>query len=370
MSDKLDTVWEAEPHTFAKHEILKMYFDAWLAILSRHVKNSNKSLLFVDGFAGPGKYKGGEPGSPAVVLQATLDHTGELPTPIRFLFIDNRNDRIRILKQVVDKIKSEATNLQRIDNITIKNGDCEDILTKGINKYDEKNKNLGPALMFLDQFGFSNISMSLIKLIMNHSMCEIFAYLHWKGINRFSPDQSKHQSINRAFGNEVWQDVLNLPWQDRAAFILNTYKSNLRTIGKVEYVWEFVMADSSDNPIYWLFFCTNHLAGLENMKKAMWGVDKSGSFRFSDKNNPNQLSCIDENSYPDTRLAEDIRNNFRGQRITVETIREYTLTETPAYIYKRALQILEKDGYLKPVNPDTKRRKGSFKCPNMLIEIS
>jgi len=61
-----DTIWPIEPHTSAKHQILRKYLDAWLPILGRH----NSRIVYIDGFAGPGEYSGGEPGSPIIALEA------------------------------------------------------------------------------------------------------------------------------------------------------------------------------------------------------------------------------------------------------------------------------------------------------------
>ena len=53
MASTKDTVWELEPHTRAKHEILKRYLQAWVPILSL---GRFPKVLYVDGFAGPGIY--------------------------------------------------------------------------------------------------------------------------------------------------------------------------------------------------------------------------------------------------------------------------------------------------------------------------
>ena len=71
MSKPLGTVWDLEPHTAKKHEILRRYFDAWLPIMA----SWNGRVVYIDGFAGPGKYSKGEDGSPIVVLKAARDHT-------------------------------------------------------------------------------------------------------------------------------------------------------------------------------------------------------------------------------------------------------------------------------------------------------
>jgi three-Cys-motif partner protein len=51
---------QLEPHTRAKHEILKRYLQAWMVILSQ---GRFPEILYIDGFAGPGQYEGGEAGS-------------------------------------------------------------------------------------------------------------------------------------------------------------------------------------------------------------------------------------------------------------------------------------------------------------------
>src|SRR5262245_65441693 len=65
-----DTIWPLQPHTAAKHRILRCYLDAWLPIMG----SWNGRILIVDGFAGPGVYSGGEEGSPIIALRALMDH--------------------------------------------------------------------------------------------------------------------------------------------------------------------------------------------------------------------------------------------------------------------------------------------------------
>ncbi len=86
MSDELPTVWPLEPHTEAKHAILKSYLQAWAPILARRAKKlglENKPLRFIDGFAGPGIYEKGEPGSPVLAVNAIFEsRRPELSEPV------------------------------------------------------------------------------------------------------------------------------------------------------------------------------------------------------------------------------------------------------------------------------------------------
>jgi len=65
-----DTFWALEPHTRAKHEILRRHLDAWLPIMA----SANDRIMVFDFFAGPGRYLGGEQGSPIVALGALAEH--------------------------------------------------------------------------------------------------------------------------------------------------------------------------------------------------------------------------------------------------------------------------------------------------------
>ena len=70
--DSLPTVWPRPAHTKAKHDILVKYLQAWFAIMggSRY----DQKVGVFDGFAGPGLYDDGEPGSPVLVVDALLGH--------------------------------------------------------------------------------------------------------------------------------------------------------------------------------------------------------------------------------------------------------------------------------------------------------
>ena len=70
MQDRV-TLPPIQPHTQAKHDILRHHMGAWFPILGR---SSSGPLQYIDGFAGPGEYEGGEPGSPKIALQLLQTH--------------------------------------------------------------------------------------------------------------------------------------------------------------------------------------------------------------------------------------------------------------------------------------------------------
>ena len=62
----------------------------------------NSQLLFIDGFAGPGRYEGGEDGSPIIALKAAILNRRFQQAPpkceVQFVFIEEDPDRVEALR--------------------------------------------------------------------------------------------------------------------------------------------------------------------------------------------------------------------------------------------------------------------------------
>jgi hypothetical protein len=225
-------------------------------------------------------------------------------------------------------------------------------------------------LAFLDQFGYCDVPIELIARIMRNPSCEVFLYMDWRFLNAFMTDEKKAIPITRAFGDESWKACLDVQGRIRAQVFLKLYSERLRIAGNAKYVWNFAMTGEGDQLLYWLFFCTNSIRGLEQMKKAMWQVDDSGSFRFSDGDNPNQLTLGIMSRADDEWLADHLHNSFLGQSKTVGEIREYVLVGTPSYKFRECLASLEREGRVRAKRPATsKRKRGDFSDESTLIEF-
>ena len=367
MTDSLPTIWDAEPHTLVKHAILRRYLHAWLPILTQQAKIlqhqfgnlRSREILFIDGFAGPGEYVGNVPGSPVIALQAALDHALPFPMPVRMLFIEHRADRFAHLQKVIAphlELASKSGNLRAVDP---REGDCDTVLNGMLDEFERNQVKFGPALAFLDQFGYGAVSMDLITRILSYPQCEVFTYLSCKEMNRWIGDADKAAAFTRAFGGDEWRECLNMPERQQREQLLEKYKAALRTKAGAKYVVSFLMFDNNSRPLYWLLFCTNNLRGLEEMKNAMWFVDRSGSFRFSDRDDPGQLKLLNE-TFDQPWLAEKLSDRLAGRTMSAADIKEYVLAETPCYLFKGALKSLEAAKTALVINAPTGRRPGTF----------
>ena len=99
MSAPMETIWKIEEHTKAKHRILRECWNGWLPILAQ----THPVVTYFEGFAGPGVYVGGEPGSPIVALEAAINH--QLRANFRqviFYLVEQRRDRVARLASEIE----------------------------------------------------------------------------------------------------------------------------------------------------------------------------------------------------------------------------------------------------------------------------
>ena len=133
------------------------------------------------------------------------------------------------------------------------------------------------------------------------------------------------------------------------------------------------MRNNKDVVDYYLFYATNNIRGLEKMKEAMWKVDESGEFTFSDATNRNQMVLFEKT--PDFLLLEGlIFNKFQGQNPTVAQIEEFVLAETPFVKSHYKVNVLKKlENSIPPKivieNSPASRRRGTYGDQNMRVRF-
>jgi three-Cys-motif partner protein len=349
-----DTIWAIEPHTSAKHQILRKYLDAWLPILGTY----NKRVVYVDGFAGPGRYTGGEPGSPIIALEAALTHQAKLPGELVFLFIEERTDR-------ADHLDDEIAKLQLSSSfkVHVERGTFAHKLGKTLDELDSDGSKIAPTFALIDPFGFSGIPYALIQRLLSKNKCEVLVTFMVDSINRWltHPDDNIKSHVVETFGTEESIKIAE-GTGDRATALKNLYHRQLNKAAK--FVRYFEMRDRDRRLVYYLFFASNNSLGHLKMKEAMWKVDPMGDFSFSDSTNPDQALLFNDPSI--APLVADLAAKFRpASQIPVQRVELYVQDQT-AYLRKHmgeALLQLETDGKLKVAENKTdgkKRRAKTF----------
>src|SRR5271168_4337055 len=316
------TVWELEPHTRAKHEILRRYLQAWMPILAQ---GGFKNILYIDGFAGPGRYVGGEDGSPIIAVKSALDHAARIRGNVLFLFVEEKRNRAGVLQECLRELGIPSTF-----RIKVAAGEKFAEAFEELKQfYMTRNRCLPPTFAFIDPFGWTGAPFEVVRFILGQPSCEILVTFMYEEINRFLGHQDQPPNFDQFFGTQKWREgvQLELP-SDRNRFLHDLYLHQLKEAARAKYIRSFQMRNASGLTDYYLFYATNNLLGLRKMKEAMWRVDESGEFTFSDATDARQLLLIGKEPRYDM-LEKQLRDQFRGRVIPRSEIENFVLAETP-----------------------------------------
>jgi hypothetical protein len=238
--------------------------------------------------------------------------------------------------------------------------------------YRNAQKPLPPTFAFIDPFGWTGVPFSLVKEILANKSCEVLFNFMYEEINRFieHPDQTKN--FDNLFGTPDWRGTSQIDdARARRDFLHGLYMRQLREEAHARYVRSFEMRNKKDATDYFLFFATNSANGMEKMKEAMWKVDESGEFRFSDATNPAQTLLFSPQPNFDA-LRRMIVSEFQGREATVIEIQDFVLAHTPfraSHYKKQVLAELEREGRITAVDPKPGRKARSFAEPRMKLRF-
>ena len=357
-SFKPTELWEASPHTLAKLEIIGRYLDVWFMILGSNPKN--RRLVYIDGFAGPGRYTNTQKSSPLVALQAAKAAASRAgaagsATEYSFLFVEKKAEFAKSLRDVV-----QSQSLPPQFKWSVEQGSFEDKVGGLLASLKETGKYLAPTFAFIDPFGATGLPFKVIAEILSYKSCEVLLNLDSDGIGRLVTAQAfeKNQThLDVLFGDASWRTELDpkLPMQKLSAQVLAFYKKRLKTAAK--YVFAFAMNSREGQLNYHLVFASQHPLGLEKMKEAMRTVDQTGAYSFSDDTVGQELLRFDFDA--PAIWAERMQRALAGKWRAYAEFRDYALNETPFTNPKPMLRELESRGVLE-IESLAGRKKGSF----------
>lgn len=345
-----------EHHTEAKHSILRRYLQAWVPILTRY----HGRVVYIDGFAGPGVYVGGEEGSPVIALRAALEHKDRIQGEIRFVFIEDDRERLEVLKAEIAEVERPANF-----HVDCERGRFDETMSSFLDELEEREDNLAPTFAFVDPFGFSHTPLSVIERIMKYPRCEVLITFMYEEVNRFLSHPEQPENYDALFGCEGWREGIEIEDpRSRKLFVHDLYQRQLRDRCGIRYVRSFEMLNAGNRTDYFLFFGTNNIAGLKKMKEAMWKVDEASGLQFSDATNPDQEVLF--SAEPDIAdLKRRIVSKFAGREVAVSAIEEFVVAETPyreTHYKKQVLKLMERadPSELEVTIAKEGRRAGSF----------
>lgn len=319
MATPEEPVWEREPHTAAKHEIIRRYLQAWFPIL---LNTKLRAITYAEGFAGPGVYKQGEPGSPVIAyveaVKAVAARTGK---SVRFALLEENTKRFAILQEQMAK----AGAPHPLSPVTYRQGTCAKALIPLLEETGAFNT---PIFALLDSWGGPVIPHEIPRRIASNTSSEVLITFQPQFLARFGNVAQQQAAGDRAFGGTAWQEVSGQPSERKYEFLVDAYRQSIRDAG-FAHILSFELLDEQGHELH-LVFGTNSQLGLEKMKDALWKVDPLQGVRYRDPRDPNQEALeitFEPGMGPLRRLIQRYVTELDGE-CSLEDLRNFTLFET------------------------------------------
>jgi three-Cys-motif partner protein len=186
-------------------------------------------ILYIDGFAGPGEYAGGEAGSPIIALDTALGFKTPLSAKVHFLFVEERNDRAAHLRLQVG-LRTLPPNF----SVVVEGGVTFEAAFTRLYPSFVRNGRLIPTFAFIDPFGWTGAPFSLVKRILAHRSCEVFVNFMYEKSTGSSAIRIRSQTSTASSGQRNGNDASThpIPEQETDAsttFIFGNCTRKLRT---------------------------------------------------------------------------------------------------------------------------------------------
>ncbi|MGC9123960.1 MAG: three-Cys-motif partner protein TcmP [Thermoplasmata archaeon] len=357
-------LWRFEPHTLAKHKILKKYIEAWAPILGSSTIIGR--IVYIDGFAGPGEditHK--HYGSPLIAIESLINHKkfSDIHSEIIMVFIEKRKDRKEHLESIIkQKFPSLPNNLK----YTVIEGDFNSVMRDILNNLKNNNKRLAPTFCFVDPFGWSDINLDLLAEFMEQDKAELLITF-MAGFMKRSIDIPEHyDTLKTILTDEEIEEAKLKHSNNRTNFIAQRFLLKLKNkISKKIYDISFETRDKNNNVLYYLIYLTSHIAGMKAMKEAMYYTSHNGEFYFSDFDfDPHQTTLINYGLSASwfKNAADELYSYIRSQNklltwLDVEEVKNYVYLYTH-YTFRNGIFKYLEDAKKIEVSGD--RKKGTY----------
>lgn len=329
--------WARDEQTENKHVVLRKYLQGWFAILG----SSFDKLLFVDAFAGPGEYAGGEKGSPIIALDCVRSHREQgllRRVEVFCLFIEKKEARANHLRNLLE----QQPPIPRTE-CSVLLGEAEGTIARLFDAIDSHGKVLAPSFFMIDPFGIKGNTMEMFRKILKNDRSEIFFSFMYEPIRRWIAQPAFEAHLTALFGTEGWRRALSFPEGDeRKRFVHELFREQLKKNG-AKFVVPFGLWRGGRH-VYTIFFCTGNRTGCNLMKESIWSTAPQGAYDLRVRASEQRM-LFDTNTEP---LARQLEDTFLGQWVPIETVERFVMGDETLFhkrhLRRKTLQPMLRDG--------------------------
>lgn len=292
-----------------KADIVASFVAAWARIVGNHDKSC--ALAYIDLFAGAGVYADGAKGTAIQVIERAI----QLPPSLRSRFRAILNDAKPEYAASLDGSVRALPGVEQLAGVEVYQRDVEGAHDFFLSKLARRT----PAVMFVDPFGYTGVTLDLFLDYFNGGDWgrDAILFFNLARINAALSAGIKEKPMNLLFGASraaaLRSAVEALETPARKQRVIDGMADALRSTASCVLPFEFT--DRGDQ----LFFASRNEKGLDVMKKVMAkrSTDAGSNVpSFSFTAGPVQNSLFTLMTDPLADLCEDLLHDFAGLTLT------------------------------------------------------
>ncbi|HET6630430.1 MAG TPA: three-Cys-motif partner protein TcmP [Woeseiaceae bacterium] len=354
---------EYTPQNRVKHEILTKYFAAYLTAL----RKTADAFHYIDGFAGPGMYAEGEPGSPLHAIELLASQ----PNPASASFVEHDPALHDSLKHAIANARGITT---LFDSPLIERGEFAEFISAILARPIYKRFRKVATFAFVDPCGVDGLRMADLTKILATQFGECLVFWNYAGLSRWiggvAAGKHSRSKLNAFFGSaETASDAIEFA-QSRVAgagkerYLRDSYLHAVSQHAGARYLlpFRFRASDAERTSHYLMHLCCHSLGFVimkEVMKKAASSAGDFGTFQFVPKDELGEQTDMFHPSADRARREVITRLEQGAESVRLFT-REWTKRPGDFLVadqYKDILLDLESSGALEVLDGRTRRPK-------------
>jgi three-Cys-motif partner protein len=357
---------ESKANSRVKSEIVSAYFTGYMRIIGSATKGSSDRLAYIDLCSGPGYYTDGIKSTPILNLETAI---ASPDLQARLVTIFREHD-----EGFINSLTASINALPGIEKLKYQPDIKQETVGPAIAR-ELKDMSLVPTLLFIDPFGYDELSLDLFGSVLKDWACDCIFFFNYNRINMILNNPILYRKTFDIFGEtraeELIAQVKSKSPEERQQLIMEALKDALAQI-KGKYVLPFKFYKSGSNKTsHHIILVTKSFAGYHLMKEIMAKRSSSfkdgvPSFEFNELLIPPvslhlQLPLFAVKTEIE-KLADDLCIDFKGKCTTVFKIYEIHCVGKDYILknYKEALLILEKKGLISVTTSKTRRKEGTM----------
>ncbi len=295
-------------HSVAKVELYKYYLSVYLNIVD-YAKNI-KNVYLYDLFAGEGIYEDSQEGSPLIAVNVVKEHLEKFKSipNIYFHFNDSQKSTIEEDKWKIERVQNFCVS--RFENPKVEykftRREFTELIPKVLSSLYGLKKN-ERALLFIDPFGYKDITIDFLEKVLNNDKAELLLFLPIDQMYRFAYTVQEKENkgflplkklIDYLFPEKLKQHTSALVFIESLS---NRFKS------KFPNRWiSYFHIEKETNKFYCLMFFSPNKQGHKAMLEAKWKMDNEEGKGYN-QNKTTQLFSLKKITYKD-KLEEYLTN--------------------------------------------------------------